>query len=168
MLLNFFYFKPYPWFMSCSVSSSHIRTWMASPLRIQWKMSSILSLRNRGRAHFPDLVPRIHSFPSENLNEKVCFSWDKTVFQLTDGLRVLHTMMLWLPVQVTHSFRLCPNWMTHSSRRKVGRIHSVTPKNDLYAHTRSIDGADAPGEDWAPIFAPSALTFWSRNATHEL
>ena len=86
-----------------------------------------------------------------NLNEKVCFSWDKTVFQLTDGLRVLHTMMLWLPVQVTHSFRLCPNWMTHSSRRKVGWIHSVTPKNDLYAHTRSKDGADAPGEDWARI-----------------
>ena len=37
-----FYFIVYPWFMSCSVSSSHILTWMASPLRIQWKMSSIL------------------------------------------------------------------------------------------------------------------------------
>ena len=34
----------YPWFMSCSVSSSHIRTWMASPFRIQWNMSSILMI----------------------------------------------------------------------------------------------------------------------------
>ena len=33
----------YPWFMSCSVSSSHIRTLMASPLRIQWNTSSILN-----------------------------------------------------------------------------------------------------------------------------
>ena len=33
----------HPWFMSCSVSSSHIRTWMVLPSRIQWKMSSILS-----------------------------------------------------------------------------------------------------------------------------
>lgn len=31
----------YPWFMSCSVSSNHMRTWMASPFRIQWKMSSM-------------------------------------------------------------------------------------------------------------------------------
>ena len=29
--------------MSCSVSSSHIRTWMVLPSLIQWKMSSILS-----------------------------------------------------------------------------------------------------------------------------
>jgi hypothetical protein len=35
----------YPWFMSCSVSSSHIRTWMASPFRIQWKISSILTFK---------------------------------------------------------------------------------------------------------------------------
>ena len=33
----------HPWFMSCSVSSSHIRTWMVLPSLIQWKMSSILS-----------------------------------------------------------------------------------------------------------------------------
>ena len=35
--------QTHPWFMSCSVSSSHIRTWMVLPSRIQWKMSSILS-----------------------------------------------------------------------------------------------------------------------------
>ena len=32
----------YPWFMSCSVSSSHIRTWIALPSRIKWKISSML------------------------------------------------------------------------------------------------------------------------------
>ena len=32
----------YPWFMSCSVSSSHMRTFIASPFRIQWNMSSML------------------------------------------------------------------------------------------------------------------------------
>ena len=32
----------HPWFMSCSVSSSHMRTWMASPFLIHWKMSSMV------------------------------------------------------------------------------------------------------------------------------
>lgn len=31
----------YPWFMSCSVSSSHILTWMALPSLMKWKMSSM-------------------------------------------------------------------------------------------------------------------------------
>ncbi len=39
--VNHLFLLFYPWFMSCSVSSSHIRTWMASPFRIQWKISSI-------------------------------------------------------------------------------------------------------------------------------
>ena len=33
----------YPWFISCSVSSSHMRTFIASPFLIQWKMSSMMS-----------------------------------------------------------------------------------------------------------------------------
>ena len=41
-VIHNFYFIVYPWFMSCSVSSSHILTWMASPFRIQWKMSSMV------------------------------------------------------------------------------------------------------------------------------
>ena len=32
----------YPWFISCSVSSSHMRTFIASPFLIQWKMSSMM------------------------------------------------------------------------------------------------------------------------------
>ena len=36
----------YPWFMSCSVSSSHMRTWMASPFRMWWKISSILTFKS--------------------------------------------------------------------------------------------------------------------------
>ena len=34
----------HPWFMSCSVSSSHMRTCMESPFLIHWKMSSIFGL----------------------------------------------------------------------------------------------------------------------------
>ena len=44
-ILLFWYIKisrTYPWFISCSVSSNHMRTFIASPLRIQWNMSSIL------------------------------------------------------------------------------------------------------------------------------
>lgn len=40
----------YPWFMSCSVSSSHTRTCIAFPSRHHWNTSSILSrpkMRNR-------------------------------------------------------------------------------------------------------------------------
>ena len=35
----------HPWFMSCSVSSSHILTWMALPSLMKWKMSSMSLLR---------------------------------------------------------------------------------------------------------------------------
>ena len=34
----------HPWFMSCSVSSSHMRTCMALPSRMKWKMSSMARL----------------------------------------------------------------------------------------------------------------------------
>lgn len=49
------FWNNYPWFMSCSVSSSQTRTCMALPSRHHWNISSIFSLiranRNLGCKH---------------------------------------------------------------------------------------------------------------------